>query len=127
MATTVASRKAKGRNLQYWTAKRICKLFDIEFDSQDDLCPIKSRPLGVNGVDVFITDRRMSELFPFDIECKNTEKVSLYEYIKQASANTLTERDWLVIHKKNHSKPIAIVDAEVFFSLVEENIKLKEK
>jgi len=127
MASTVASRKAKGRNLQYWVAKRLGKVFGIEFNQQDDLCKIHSREMGQAGTDIYFRDKELHDKFPFDIECKNQEKISVYAYIEQASANTVKGREWLVIHKKNRSQPIAILDAEAFFSLIEENIKLKGK
>ncbi len=113
-----SSCKAKGRNLQYWVAKKIAGIFGIEFNQQDDLCPIHSREMGQSGTDVYIRDKKMASVFPYDIECKNTEKVSLYAYIEQAKANTKKDKEWLVVHKKNHSKPIVIMDAEHFFSLI---------
>ena len=117
-----SSCKAKGRNLQYWVAKQIAKLFDIEFNQQDDLCPIHSREMGQSGTDVYIRDKILSDKFKYDIECKNTEKVSLYAYIDQAKANTKEGREWLVIHKKNNSKPLAIMDASHFFDVLKERI-----
>ena len=117
-----ASCKAKGRNLQYWVAKQIAKIFNTVFDQQDDLCPIHSREMGQSGTDVYIRDRAMSNKFKYDIECKNTEKVSLYAYIDQAKSNTKKGREWLVIHKKNNSKPVAIMDATHFFNLVKDTI-----
>lgn len=118
---TTASRKAKGRNLQYWVAKKVAKLFGIVFDQQDDLCEIHSREMGQAGCDVYIRDKTLYDLFPYDIECKNTETVSLYAYIEQAKANTKEGRQWLVVHKKNQSKPIVIMDAEHFFDIVNVN------
>lgn len=127
MASTAASRKAKGRNFQYWVANKLASLLGVEFNQQDDLCPIHSREMGQAGADVFIRERVLYDKFPFDIECKNQEKISVYNYIDQAKENTKEGRNWLVFHKKNHSKPIAILDAEVFFQIIEENIQLKEK
>ena len=113
-----ASCKAKGRNLQYWVAHRVAKLFGITFVQSDDLCPIHSREMGQAGVDVYIRDKTLYDKFPYDIECKNTETVSLYQYIEQAKANTKDKRNWLVVHKKNRSKPIVIMDAEHFFNIL---------
>jgi len=118
-----SSAKAKGRNLQYWVAKKIAWLFDIDFSYADDLCPVKSRGMGQQGVDCFLTDKKMYEQFPFAIECKNTESVSLYAYIEQAKANTKEGQPWMVVHKKNRNKPIVILDAEEFFELYKKIIK----
>ena len=118
----IASRKAKGRNLQKWVCQKIADLFDIIYDQQDDTCPIHSREMGQSGTDVCIRSADLKNKFIYDIECKNTESVSLYNWIKQAQANTETPRQWLVVHKKNHSHPIVILDAVHFFELLK-NIK----
>lgn len=112
-----SSKKAKGRILQYWVADKICQLFGISFSYADDLCPIKSRGMGQSGNDVYITDKSLYDKFPYAIECKNTETVSLYSYIEQVKANTKDGQPWIVIHKKNRNKPIIIMDAEHFFDL----------
>ena len=112
-----SSKKAKGRNLQYWVANKLAWLFNIEFVQSDDLCPIHSREMGQSGADVFIRERSMYDKFPYDIECKNTEKVSLYAFIEQAKSNTKEGRQWLVFHKKNRCKPVVIMDAEHFFEM----------
>lgn len=112
-----SSRKAKGRDLQYWVARQIGKLFGIEFNNQDDLCPIKSRGMGQSGNDVYLTDAELFEKFPYAVECKNTETISTYAYIRQVKENSQENQEWLVIHKKNYHKPIVILDAEHFFDL----------
>ena len=40
-----------------------------------------------SGNDVYITDKSLYDKFPYAIECKNTETVSLYSYIEQVKAN----------------------------------------
>ena len=124
---TTASKKAKGRNFQYWVARKVADLFGIEFIQSDDLCPVHSREMGQKGADVFIRNKEFYTMFPYDIECKNTETISVYGYIRQAKANTKENRQWLVFHKKNKSKPIVIMDAEHFFALQKELKELKIK
>jgi hypothetical protein len=124
---TTAGKKAKGRNFQYWVAKQVANLFNIEFVQSDDLCAIHSREMGQSGSDVFIRDKTLYDLFPYDIECKNTETISVYKYIEQANANTKAGRHWLVFHKKNRSHPIVIMDAEYFFELQKELLELRGK
>lgn len=116
-----SSAKAKGRNFQYWVAGEIGKLFGIQFEQQDDQCPIHSREMGQSGVDVYFRDKSLYERFPYDIECKNTENISVYSYIKQAEANTKPGRNWLIFHKKNRHSPIVIMDAFHFFELMRNN------
>jgi hypothetical protein len=112
-----SSAKAKGRNFQYWVAKKIAQLLGVTFNQQDDLCPVHSREMGQSGSDIYIRDRELFSKFPYSIECKNTEKMNLYAYIDQVKANTKDGQPWLVFHKKNRSKPIVIMDAEHFFDL----------
>lgn len=112
-----SSKKAKGRNLQYWVCNKIADIFDIEYDQQDDNCLIHSRPSGLNGCDIILTGE-LYKKFPFDIECKNQEKLSLYPTIKQAKKNTKEDRDWLVVHKKNYSEPIVIMDWKTFEKII---------
>jgi hypothetical protein len=119
-----SSRKAKGRNFQYWVCEKICGVFGFTFDQQDDLCPVHSREMGQKGTDVVIRDKGVHAAFPYDIECKNTQTISVYSYIRQAEANTKEGRNWLIFHKKNHTKPIVIMDAEHFFELFKEAKKL---
>ena len=113
-----SSAKAKGRNFQYWVADEIGKLLGIKFDQQDDQCPIHSREMGQSGVDIYFREKSLYEKFPYDIECKNTENISVYSYIKQAEANTKSGRNWLIFHKKNRHSPIVIMDALHFFELM---------
>lgn len=123
---TTASKKAKGRGLQQWVAKQIAKVLDIPFDNQDDQCPIKSRGMGQSGNDVYIADVALFEKFPFAVECKNTENISVYAYIKQVQANADKDQPWLLVHKKNRNKPIVILDAEYFFILYKDYMRYKQ-
>jgi hypothetical protein len=112
------SAKQKGRYLQYWVCKKICELYDVVFDQQNDQCPVHSREMGQSGVDICIRDKRIYDNFLYDIECKNTEKIEVYKFIGQAKKNTKCDRQWLIVHKKNRTKPIVIMDAEHFFELI---------
>ena len=77
---------------------------------------VQSRQMGMSGTDIILRGT-VYEDFPFDIEAKNTEKVSLYQFIEQAKSNTKEGRNWLLFHKKNYSDPVVIMDAEAFFKL----------
>jgi hypothetical protein len=115
--TKTSSRKAKGRSLQQWVCKAISRMIGIPYDQQDDNCEIHSREMGQSGVDIVLRGEAR-KLFKFDIECKNTEKLNLYNTIEQAKANNLLEeRKWLVVHKKNRTDPIVIMDWNVFEEL----------
>jgi len=65
--------------------------------------------MGCPGEDVKMSPAAR-KLFPFQIECKNLNKVAIYAHYLQACTHGAHEP--LVIIKQNGSKPLAIVDAE---------------
>ena len=115
------SAKAKGRALQKWVCAQIANMFNVEYKPEEDNCPIHSREMGQQGTDIVLRSP-IREKFPFDIECKNTEKLKLYDSINQAINNTnLSERDWLLVHKKNYSDPVVIMSWDAFEKLIRRN------
>jgi hypothetical protein len=113
----VSSAKAKGRNLQKWTCEKVAKVLDLPYGYEDDRL-IQPRLMGQSGTDVVLRGEAR-EHFPFDIECKATEKINLYADIEQAKKNTLNDRIWLLVHKKSRQDPIVVMDANFFFLLIE--------
>lgn len=123
MSITIASRKAKGRNLQYYICNKIAELFNIEFNQQDDQCLIHSREMGQSGTDIIIRGS-INKIFPYSIECKSVEKPSIKNWIKQAKNNTKENRNFLLFWKcKDFKKPVVVLDSEVFFNLLEKLYK----
>ena len=103
------SAKAKGRRLQQWVRDQ---LIDKLMISEED---IESRSMGASGEDLMMAkDARRK--FPYSIECKNVEKVNVWEAYEQAKGNAKNGEP-LVIIKRNKSKPLALVDAEYFVKL----------
>jgi hypothetical protein len=109
-AKTVQSRKAKGRNLQKAVATSILQAFPFLHISD-----VQSTSMGAGGVDVKLS-KAAQDVFPFAIECKATEKFNIWDAWKQAVANSGTLNP-LVIHRKNHTKAIAIVDLTYLLEL----------
>ena len=112
----VSSRKGKGRGLQYWVCERIAKMFGIEFVQSDDNCSIHSREMGQHGTDIVLRGE-VYKKFPFDIECKSCESLSIPDWIRQAKENNKKEdRNWLVVFKKHTlgSEPFVIMGWECF-------------
>lgn len=121
VANTVASRKAKGRKFQQYIVNKISKTTNIESGKDLD---IDNRPMGQSGQDIILRGKA-KELFPFAPECKRTESVSIYSWVKQAVNNISEDTDWIVFHKKNHTDSITVLDTEVFFKLYKELIELR--
>lgn len=116
MSITIASRKAKARNLQILICKKIANLFGVDFNNQDEQCPIHSREMGQSGVDILLRGE-IYEKFKFDIECKNCETPSIKKWINQTKKNSKKDRNWLLIWKcKDWKKPVVILDVDVFFN-----------
>ena len=57
---------------------------------------------------------------PFSIECKNQEKINVWESYKQAAANAKGVHEPIVVIKKNGEKPLVVIDAVAFVDMVEE-------
>lgn len=110
---TVASAKAKARNLQNWTGQQVSRVTGITFGKDED---IEGRPMGQAGTDIILHGDAL-KIFPFDVECKNQERWSLNAWIKQARAGSKKQgRFWLIIAKNKSMKaPVAILDARIFF------------
>ena len=109
-----SSAKDKGRRLQKWVGEQISKLTGLPFGHD---CPIESRGMGQNGVDVRL-DREALKLFPYSVECKNCETWSVPAWIKQAKENLIPGTNWLLFIKRNHHEEIVVLDARLFFKLL---------
>ena len=103
------SAKNKGRTLQKWVVQQLIETFDIHPED------IKSCSMGAGGEDLIMA-RAARKKFPMSIECKNQEKVNVWESYKQAEDNS-GKYEPVVIIKRNKSKPLVVVDAEYFVSL----------
>lgn len=119
----VSSRKGKGRGLQYWVCERIAAMFGIEFIQSDDNCLIHSREMGQHGTDIILRGN-VYDKFPFDIECKACESLSIPEWVRQARANKKENRDWLVIFKKHTMghEPLVLMEWESFEKIIKGKI-----
>jgi hypothetical protein len=72
--------------------------------------------MGAGGEDVVMA-RAAREHFPFSVECKNVEKLNVWDAYEQAKANA-KDYEPIVVMKKNHKKPLVVIDAEYFISMV---------
>jgi hypothetical protein len=104
-----SSAKAKGRNLQ----KKVRELLieHLNIDPED----IESRSMGAGGEDLIMA-KAARNLFPYSIECKNQEALNIWAAYKQAEENCKGYEPLAVI-KRNHHKPLAVVDLEAFILL----------
>ena len=107
------SRKAKGRYLQNIVRDRIVKLYPVL--GKDD---IRTSLMSETGADVKLTSPTARKLFPYSIECKNRQDFkTLYSYFGQARRHLALEP--LLVVKSNRERPLAIIDLEHLFQLIE--------
>ena len=108
------SRKQKGRYLQNLVRDRIFKLFP-SLTKEDIRCALMSEP----GADVKLTSLTSRKLFPYGVECKNRQVYrGVFNAFKQAKSHGSLEP--LLIIKSNRLRPLAIIDMEHFFNLLDE-------
>ena len=103
------SAKSKGRKLQQWMRDLLIEKLEIHPED------IESRSMGAGGEDLIMA-RAARAKFPLSIECKNQEKVNVWEAYKQAEENSKSYEPIVVI-KRNNSKPLVVIDAEYFVSM----------
>ena len=123
-----SSAKAKGRNLQNWVRDQIVKLFPELVND------IRSTPMGVTGTDIQLSPLAQGKI-PLAIECKAQESVSIWAAYEQACEGAKLENkkiakatnapnpmqvEPVLILKRNHKKPLAVVDAEYFLQLMKD-------
>jgi len=110
-----SSRKEKAKRLQKYVAYKVAELTGLPCGKD---CSIESRQMGETGPDVRL-DMEARKRFPFTVECKNQETWSVPAAIKQCQANLYDGTDWLLVLCKNRMRPVVVLDAEVFFELLE--------
>ena len=103
------SAKAKGRRLQQEFRNLLIEKLKIHPED------IESRSMGAGGEDLIMA-RAARIAFPYSIECKNVEKLNIWEAYEQSKANC-GDYEPIVVIKKNHKKPLVVVDAEYFIEL----------
>ena len=102
------SAKAKGRKLQQWVRDKLIENRNIHPED------IESRSMGAGGEDLIMA-RDARQKFPYSIECKNQEKLNVWDAYEQACANS-GDHEPIVFIKKNGKKPLAVVDAKHFIN-----------
>ena len=110
MMMKTQSRKAKGRRLQNQFMQLLIE--KLEIDPED----IESRSMGAGGEDLIMSKAARNK-FPFSIECKNQERMNIWQAWEQANNNKGIYEP-LVVIKKNGVNPLIVVDAENFLEMI---------
>jgi hypothetical protein len=105
------SRKNKGKRLQNKVRDILLEAFkDLE---QDD---VRSAIMGESGEDIKLSPAAR-KLIPYSIECKNQEKLNIWEALSQAEENSGVSTP-VLIFKRNRSKTYAVLPIEEFINLI---------
>lgn len=108
------SAKAKGRTL--------CKLIKdliLEYYPTLEEQDLKVTSSGATGEDITFSPLAR-RTFPVSVECKSRASIVVYKWLEQAKSNS-KEYIPIVFAKGNNKEPIAIINAEDFFKLLEIN------
>ena len=113
------SAKNKGKRLQN-------KVRDLLLETFSDLEPddIRSAIMGETGEDIKLSTAAR-RLIPYSFECKNQEKINIWDSLQQAEENCGVY-DPVLIFKRNRSKTYAVINIEKFIELINENNKPTE-
>ena len=90
------SAKAKGRRLQQWVRDQLIEQLNVHPED------IESRSMGAGGEDLIMA-RDARQKFPFSVECKNQEKLNVWDAYDQACANS-GDYEPILIMKKHKFK-----------------------
>ena len=112
-----SSGKAKGRRLQNKVRDVLLEHFSEELEPDD----IRTAIMGETGEDIKLSPAAR-KLIPYSFECKNQEKLNIWEALSQAEENA-GDYDSVVIFKRNRSETYAVITVKKFIELIDENSK----
>ena len=108
------SAKNKGKRLQNKVRDLILEKFNSKLE-QDD---VRSITMGDSGEDILLSPAAR-RLFPFSVECKSQEKLSIWSSLEQAEDNS-GDHIPLLIFKRNRSKTYAVLEFDELLKLLNE-------
>jgi hypothetical protein len=106
-----SSAKQKGRRHQQDTCS---KLLSISTGLEPD--DIRSASMGAYGEDILFSPAARKQ-FPFSVECKNVEKLSIWAAIEQARDNTKEGLTAAVVFTKNREVPQIALPFDKFLEI----------
>lgn len=107
----VSSAKSKGRRHQQDVCKKLLEV-SIELEPDD----IRSASMGAPGEDILFSPAARKQ-FPFSIECKNVEKLSIWSAIDQSRANRPKGSTEMVVFTRNRENTFVAMPFEKFLEI----------
>ena len=120
------SGKAKGRRLQNYVRDKLIEFYITKWTKipklhKDD---IKSQTMGMSGEDIVLSPAAR-KIIPFSFECKNKERLNVWQSIEQCEDNCNGSIPVVVI-KRNRSKVYAIMEFDQWLKIAQ-NYHKKER
>ncbi len=106
------SAKNKGKRLQNKVRDLLLETFKDELEPDD----IRSQIMGMSGEDIVLSPAAR-RLFPFSVECKAQESLSIWSALEQAESNA-GKHIPLLVFKRNRSKTYVTIELEEFIKLI---------
>ena len=108
-----SSKKGKGRRLQNYLKDRLYDFFPSLRNGD-----IKGAIMGESGEDIKLSPAA-KDLIPYSFECKNQERLNIWESLSQAEDNA-DDRIPILVFKRNRTKTYAAIELEAFLNLIGE-------
>ena len=109
------SSKAKGRRLQNLVRDKLRAGFSSL--EEDD---IKSQTMGMTGEDIVLSPAAR-KLIPYSIECKNVERLNVWQCLKQTEDNTRDDCSPALVIKRNNTEPYIMIPLDVWIDIIQEH------
>jgi hypothetical protein len=106
------SAKHKGKRLQATVRKAILERFP-HLDEEDVRVPIGSE----RGTDIKLSPIGRAA-FPYSVECKNVERLNIWEALAQAHDNTKEGTTALLVFSRNRTEPHVAIPLTEFLRLL---------
>ena len=107
------SAKNKGKRLQNQVRDLLLEKFQ-QLEEDD----VRSTTMGDSGEDILLSPAAR-KLFPFSVECKNQEKLTIWSSLEQAENNSGNHAP-LLIFKRNRTKTYAVLELEELLKILNE-------
>ena len=109
------SAKNKGKRLQNTVRDLILEKFNSKLEPDD----VRSITMGDAGEDILLSPAAR-RLFPFSVECKAQESLSIWSALEQAESNA-GKHIPLLVFKRNRSKTYAVLEFDKLLELLDES------
>ena len=114
-----SSAKGKGRRLQNYLKDKLYTSFPSLRNGD-----IKGAVMGESGEDIKLSPAA-KDLIPYSFECKNQERLNIWEALSQAEGNA-DDRIPVLIFKRNRTKTYATIEIDAFLQLIGETDERKK-